>query len=393
MIRFLLILILSFTVFSQEEDEPTINLYTTINHMMYDYNGECNNLITEKDICVKTLNISFSNIWTQYSAENIKDLLNQKIKSSPDDFNQKLEAKVVDGEVHLYAKEEIQKEEWLGTFNLKESLTVSQVNFNLFSDDFKALKKHKNGLPTLLIPEKDLSFEKFFNLMINLLLHLKNFEHSKLKTEILLLPKNLQELELFKFTPYEIENLLKGDELQTQLLNIIQYFKIGFPLFKETILNSWPPELIQDLFHQDEFVFEDFVYCLTMYLTRFNEESLPGIFHSALGKVMNSISNPFPPFKLGYTNKTQLDFDLLEQKEILNYKQFKAISQKKFEKGERIFIDYGRGTSGNYFLTGMYNGEEDTFEEECMQFVTFNKEAAKKYNEPGNSFVLFSLIL
>ena len=206
----------------QEEDGPPQDKFNTFRDMAYDNSGYCQDVFSNKTLCAPYKDLTFQRIWDDYPPEAIKTMLNEKIRQNPL-YNQKLEARVVDGEkVQLFAKEEINEKENLFTFNFRDALSSSEINMNLFSEDFQALKKYKK-LPTLFVPENDKNFNKFLNMMIGLLLHLYNIEHSKIKEQILLLPRNLDNYEFLRYTPYEIENLLHGDESQTKFKNIYTY--------------------------------------------------------------------------------------------------------------------------------------------------------------------------
>lgn len=371
-------------LFCQSDDDDIYPKYNTLEHMAFDFDGHCDSKLIEEGGCLPIRNFSFSKIWEEYPPEKIKEIVN-KMLSENSNYNGKILANIDEnGKLALFAKEAIEKEELLGTLSLKESLSVSNVNFNLFSSDFHILQKYKNGLPPLSIPHNDRAHEKFFNLMLNLLLHLHNIEYSKIKAVILMLPQNLDNYELFKFTPYEIEMIFKGDEIQTQINNLYNYYKIGFQLFKETMLNSWAQETIVDLFHREDFLYQDFIYCLTLYIFGFYNEMLPGIFFGTQGKIVNKTNSPY---SYHYLNKTALDFELMEEAEMLNLKQIQVKAQKKFEKGEKIILDYNGDKALNYFLSGLFNGEEDTLEAECIDFFIFSEEEAKKYNEKGQLFL------
>ena len=372
--------------------------YNNIEFMSEEISGYCGDFNPD-DMCIPFKNFTFQKIWSDYPPELVKDLINKKVTQGQN-YNKKLEARVVDNEtVQLFAKEDIQAGEELSSFNYKDSLSVSSVNFNLFTDDFVALKKNiKKGLPELFLPEDNKSYEKFFNMIINLLLHLYNIQYSKIKEQILILPRTLDKYGFFHFTPYEIENLMKGDEIQGKFQTMHSYFSEGYKLFKETIMTSWPRDIIIDLFHVDEFPYQDFVYCLAMYLFRYQDQLLPNIFHNNNERQYNKPAN-YTVFNFEFLNRTSKDEENLDDNEIQALKKIKIISPMTFQKGSKIILDYSGPDSQTYIITGEYKEEEDTLEYECFDIFWLNPESSKRYyNEPSliylinNQYVIIVLI-
>ena len=373
-------LALSLLVFCQdEEEELPKEKFNTISDMLHENTGYCEDLSSNKSLCAPYKDLTFVKIWDEYPPETIKSMINQKIRQNPA-YNQKLEARIVDGGlVRFFAKEEINAKEILHTFNFRDALSSSEINLNLFSDDFEALKKYKK-LPTLFLPDGNKNFQKFLNMMISLLLHLYNLEYSKIKEQILLLPKNLEEFEFLKYTPYEVENLMKGDEIKTKFKNIYVYLHEGHTTFKETVINSWSKELVMDLFHVEEFPYQDFVYCLLIYLFKYENQMLPNIFHGAQEK-----ENFKPPkysiFSYEYFNKTPIEEE--DEFQMANYKRVKVIAPKAFKKDERVILDYNRYDAASYMMTGEYKEGDETLESECFDIFWLNEESSKRYNEPS----------
>lgn len=377
--------------FSQQDSEEPLFTYNSLSDMAVERTGFCNE--SSDPLCIPYKNFTFEHIWSQYPPEVITDLVNQKINKDPK-LSKKIEAKIIkNGQTRLFAKETIENQEILSSFLLKDSLSCSSINLNLFNDDFIPLKKYRRGLPSLSLPEKDKEgILKFFNMVINLLLHLYNLEYSKIKEQILLLPRSLDQYEFLQYTPYEIENLMIGDDLRSKLLDMITYFKEGYKLFKETIITSWSKEIVNELFHVEEFSYPDFTYCLSIYLMRYNLGVLPNIFHNNLQKEFNKSINLMT---FEFVNKTPIDFDLLDEDQIDSYKLFKITAQKKYEVGDEIIIDYRRFYAEDYLMSGEFNGEEDTLENECFLLFFLNEESSKKYNEPGIffNFLVFLVFL
>ncbi len=381
----------------QEDSSSRESKYDSFEHMSYESTGFCEApQSSDSPICVPYKNFTFSHIWSENSAEYLKNLINSKIAENPN-YNKKLAARLVKNimknstSVELFAKEEINDGEWLSSFNYKDSLTVTAINYALFTDEFLALKKYKKaGLPSIFLPENDKIFEKFFNTIINLLLHLKNLGFSKIKEQILLLPENLEKFNFFKFTAYEIENLMKGDEIQGKFSKIHTYYQEGYKLFKESLVNSWPKELIKALFHYEEFPYEDFAYCLTIFYFKYNSYALPNIFHNSQHKQENKTINS-TLFTTEFLNKTPVDEEFLSENKLLSLKKFKLFSPQKFEKDERLVIDYGRVGAADYIMTGDFKGGIDTLEDECFEIFFLNADSAERYKEPGK-FIKNSII-
>ena len=221
--------------------------------------------------------------------------------------------------------------------------------------------------------------------MIGLLLHLYNIEHSKIKEQILLLPRNLDNYEFLRYTPYEIENLLHGDESQTKFKNIYTYLFEGYRSFKETVINSWSKELVLELFHVEEFPYQDFVYCLMIYLMKYEKQMLPNVFHANQLREFNK-TNEYAMFSFEYFNKTPIDED--EEDQINNFRRVKIFAPRTFQKGEKLILDYNRYDAVSYMLTGEFNGEMDTIEQECFDIFFLNEESSKRYKEPSKHLII-----
>ena len=387
LLLFSIYILLSLPLLSCQEDESSREpSYASYEHRSYEATGFCHPSESLSPICVPYKNFTFSAIWSENTPESLETLLNSKIGENPN-YSSKLEARIVKtlskSSVELFAKEEISEGEWLSSFNYKDSLTVTAINYDLFTEDFLALKKYrKSGLPSISLAENDLLFEKFFTTIINLLLHLKNLRFSKIKEQILLLPENLEKFDFFKFTAFEIENLMKGDEIQGKFMNIHTYFQEGYKLFKESMVTSWPKELIKELFHYEEFPYEDFAYCLTIFYFKYYSYALPNIFHRSQHHDDKTTRNS-TLFSTEFLNKTPVDEEFLNENQKLSLRKFKLFSPRKFEKDEKIVLDYGRVVAADYIAVGEYQGGMDTLEDECFEIFFFNAESAQRHNEPG----------
>lgn len=174
-------------IVKNQEETPIQNKYNQIN---YTPNGFCEESVKE---CFPYKNFTFPSFWDKYNKEDIKLMINKRILENNQTINSKLEARIDEksGSVSIFCKEEFKFGEILTRFSIEETLSSNQLNFNLFDDDFIVAKKYKNKLPSITLDEKEENYENFINLIINLLAHLHNFEHSKIKDYLLLLPKNV----------------------------------------------------------------------------------------------------------------------------------------------------------------------------------------------------------
>lgn len=181
---FLLLLFLPFIFCQEKEETPKIETFYTSN--LYDPNGYC----SEPDVdCFPTKDITFSNIWQNYSKQDLVNMINRRLEAGP--LKNKLIAGLDSDDIHLFAKEKIQHGEPLTIFDMEKTLTCLELNLNLFENNFVDSFKEFGKVPKILLDEKLKSYQSFINLALNLLAHLYNFQHSKIKDMILLLPQKV----------------------------------------------------------------------------------------------------------------------------------------------------------------------------------------------------------
>lgn len=190
LLHFSLILIFIPFLFCQSNEEtPKVETFYTSN--LYDPNGYCSE--PDED-CFPTKNITFSNIWRDYSKQDLVNMINRRLDAAP--FPNKLRAGLDSDDIHLFAKEKIQYGELLTSFDIEKTLTCLELNLNLFEDNFVESFKEFGKVPKILLDEKQKNFQNFINLALNLLAHLYNFQHSKIKDMILLLPQKVKNFQI-----------------------------------------------------------------------------------------------------------------------------------------------------------------------------------------------------
>ena len=177
----LILLFLPLHFCQQNEETPKVETFYTSN--LYDPNGYCSE--PDED-CFPTKNITFSDIWSDYSKQDLVNMINKRLEAVP--FKNKLRAGLDSDEIQLFATEKIGYGEPLTSFDIEKTLTCLELNLNLFESSFVDSFKEFGKVPKILLDEKQKNFQNFINLALNLLAHLYNFKHSKIKDIILLLP-------------------------------------------------------------------------------------------------------------------------------------------------------------------------------------------------------------